>query len=305
MSMNAFLCLLRCPVCGEELSLSGNVCRCPEGHSYDAARSGYLNLLPPGRGRNARTGDERDMVRARAAFLRKGFYDPVDRAAAALLSEAVSSAGAPDADPFALVDMGAGEGTHTCRIAGLLGETLGKPVTALGFDASKHAADSGCRYARSLGFFPKEDGADPSVLAAVFAGNLFRLPLKDGAADAALSLFAPIAWEEAKRILRPGGLFLAASSGKEHLYELRRAIYDEVRLAEFHPEPPPEAGFELLGRQTVSFALALESREDIANLFAMTPFYHRTSDAGRDRLFSLDTLNVKVETELSLFRSAG
>ena len=51
--------ILICPLCGGELTKNADVFRCAAGHSYDAARSGYVNLLPPGKGRNKKTGDER------------------------------------------------------------------------------------------------------------------------------------------------------------------------------------------------------------------------------------------------------
>ncbi|MBR5680563.1 MAG: hypothetical protein IKX19_07900, partial [Clostridia bacterium] len=82
--------ILICPLCGGELAKPADqpgVFRCASGHAYDVSRSGYVNLLPPGKGRNKKTGDERPMIRSRAAFLRRGFYDPADRAAASLLEK--------------------------------------------------------------------------------------------------------------------------------------------------------------------------------------------------------------------------
>lgn len=36
---------LRCPVCGGALMPLGTSLRCPQGHSYDMAKEGYVNLL--------------------------------------------------------------------------------------------------------------------------------------------------------------------------------------------------------------------------------------------------------------------
>ena len=308
--MKSFLDILICPVCGEGLERSGGSLRCPRGHSYDLSRAGYVNLLPPGKGRNAKSGDEKAMIRARAAFLRKGYYDPMDAGIASMLAERM-----PDTPSGALtvIDMGAGEGTHTCRIARLLGEITGRRTAALGFDASKHGAESGCAYARSLGLLPpdalgrpEENGPEENFSdgAAVLClpGNLFRLPVRDGAADAALSLFAPIAWEETARILSPGGLFLAASSGREHLIELRRMLYDEVRYTDFHPTPPAGSGFALAERRTLSFTVEAESAEDVRNLFMMTPFCRRVPEERCREAQEAGSLRVTAEIELSLFR---
>ena len=296
--------ILICPLCGTALTKTGDapsVFRCAAGHAYDESRSGYVNLLPPGKGRNKKTGDERPMIRARAAFLRRGFYDPADRAAASLLKERL-----PEDSPeeLLLCDMGAGEGTHTVSIASALAQETGRSVFALGFDASKHGAESGCRYARSLGLFPEDGEALPAGSARVLClpANLFRLPVRTGAADVALSLFAPIAWEEAARILKKNGLFLVISSGREHLIELRRILYDEVRLTDFHPEAAPGTPFTLLERREISFPAELESPEDIGNLFAMTPFFHRVPERGRERLAALTRLTVTARMELSLWQ---
>lgn len=36
-----------CPVCGGPLSRNGGSFACPKGHSFDRAKSGYINLLLP------------------------------------------------------------------------------------------------------------------------------------------------------------------------------------------------------------------------------------------------------------------
>ena len=63
--------LLRCPVCGDALDRDDRVYRCPKGHSFDRAASGYVNLSPP---HSRLPGDNAQMVAARADFLGEGYY---------------------------------------------------------------------------------------------------------------------------------------------------------------------------------------------------------------------------------------
>ena len=299
--MTDFLNLLRCPLCGTSFRRETGSLVCEAGHRYDVSRAGYVNLLPPGKARNARTGDEQAMVKARSAFLRRGFYDPIDDALADALAEMPADA-VGDGDRLSVADLGCGEGTHTCRVAALLREKTGRAVEALGFDASKTAAESGCRLARERGYFTRDGVGCPTegpVVVACLPANLFRLPLADGSVDIALSLFAPIAGEQTRRILGPGGVFAVVSSGREHLIELRRAIYDEVRLSD--EGAPQVEGFTKIGSRTVRFPVELGRREDIENLFVMTPFYYKTTEEGRERLLSRDRMTVTAEAQISLF----
>ena len=63
------------------------------------------------------------------------------------------------------------------------------------------------------------------------------------------------------------------------------------------------SGFTLLGRRTVDFPVTLSSQDEITALFMMTPFWHRTGDAGRARLASLDHLTVTASAEISLWEA--
>ena len=65
----------------------------------------------------------------------------------------------------------------------------------------------------------------------------FHLPAADGAADILLDCFSPLALEEFRRVLRPGGHFLYVVPGPDHLWELKQVLYDRPYPNE-EKEPP-------------------------------------------------------------------
>ncbi|MBP3293724.1 MAG: methyltransferase domain-containing protein [Clostridia bacterium] len=297
--MKNILNLLVCPHCGTPLSRENKSLRCDSGHSFDVAKAGYVNLLPPGKEKNARTGDERDMVKAREEFLSAGHY--------AAVSDALADAAAQYAprESYTVCDMGCGEGYHTCRFAARLAERTGAPVTAVGFDASKYAAERGCKRAVREGFFPKDGiGAphDGRITVGFLPGNLFHLPLADHSVNVALSMFAPVAGDEARRILTDDGILIVVSSGRDHLLELRGRIYDDVRLS--NDLPPVPDGFAEIARISNKYQTSLPDTDTLKNLFTMTPFYYKTTEAGRERLFSSAMpFEITVDVNYSIFKT--
>lgn len=157
---------LRCPICGAALTHEGGSLYCggERRHTYDIAKEGYVNLLPPGRAKNAKTGDSAEMIRAREVFLGGGGYDRYSREAMEFASGFMSFQQTPvgSSEPagsrscngsnlklnaaedrparLLAIDAGCGEGRHTVNMALTLAERLGVSVTAIGFDASKHGA---------------------------------------------------------------------------------------------------------------------------------------------------------------------
>ena len=96
----------KCPVCGAPLVRREQEHRdiCPQGHSFDRSRSGYLHLLPVERTHGGVPGDNKLMVNARRAFLNKGFYRPLaDLTAETVLRYADK--------PSVVLDAGCGEGS--------------------------------------------------------------------------------------------------------------------------------------------------------------------------------------------------
>lgn len=53
-----------CPVCGAALAPQGAAWRCVQGHCFDVARQGYVNLLTVTQKHSRHPGDTREMVAA-------------------------------------------------------------------------------------------------------------------------------------------------------------------------------------------------------------------------------------------------
>jgi len=291
MNILQYLC---CPLCKEPLTSTDKTLHCRDGHCFDISKEGYVNLLPPGKGKNARTGDEKEMLRARRAFLAGGYYAPISDTIAALLHKHL-----PDGDTV-LCDSGCGEGWHTLRITEQLAQR-GRMVLGIGFDASKHGAAYGMKSAKQKNMccnFQSSDDGQVFFLPA----NIFVLPLQDTCISAVISMFAPVAVEENLRVLKNDGFLVTASSGKDHLRELRELLYTDVHYADKEPQ---YTGFSLIESVSCKYVIDIPDKDTLWNLFTMTPFYYRTTEQGRQRLREKDCLSVTVDTELRIYTPDG
>ena len=301
--MSDICSILACPVCGGELKREGGslLCRATDKtHTYDVSREGYVSLLPPGKGRNSKAGDEAAMIRARSAFLETGAYDKISDSVAELIAKHTPCR---EGFPITIIDSGCGEGYHSLRIARESARLAGKRVMLAAFDASKFGAAHGAKAAVKAALSPKEGiGSlwDGDVLVSFMTGNIFALPVKSCSADAVVSMFAPLAWEEMSRVLIDGGIVVVAASGEDHLYEMREIIYKDV--IKKVPCPTVGEGFSEVCRTSVRYKAHLDSSDAVMALFGMTPFCHRAPREGADRLREKDKLDVTVHTELFVYR---
>jgi 23S rRNA (guanine745-N1)-methyltransferase len=258
--------LLRCPVCGGDLTLAGTALRCPAGHSFDVARQGYVNLVP-GRA------DTSEMVEAREAFLQAGHFRP--------LSGALAEEAAGDL----VVDLGAGTGHHLAAVLNALPAPRG-----IAIDASPAALR---RAARSH-----------DRVAAVGADVWKPLPLRDGIASSVLSVFAPRNPGEIARILAPGGALLAVTPTTRHLHELvgPLGLLSVPDDKEDRLDAQLASHLTLASRHTIEFAMFL-TREESAQLVRMGPSaWHIDERAVAEGLAALpDPLTVTASMTLSRY----
>lgn len=189
-----------CPVrgCGLPLAPVERRFACAGGHSFDLARSGYLNLLQPTDRRSPEAGDSKAAVDARARLAQSGI-------GAALLDTVVRTLSPLVRTGDAIVtDLGSGTGDALAGVARALG------IGGIGIDLSTAAATHAARR------FPH--------LAWVVANADRRLPLLDGSVALVLSLHARRNPAECARIIPSGGHLLVAVPAPDDLIELREAV---------------------------------------------------------------------------------
>lgn len=273
---------LRCPHCAQPLAVDdatdAAALRCPRGHGFDVARSGYVSLLAPRA--NTGTADTAAMVAARETVLRAGHLDGVTallRAAAACLGDGV---------PGCVVDLGAGTGHH---LASVIEALPGRQGVAL--DVSVPAARRAAR-------------AHPRI-GAVVCDVWQPLPVRTATAALVLDVFAPRVGAEARRVLRPGGSLLVVTPTPRHLADLVGELgllsVDGRKSERLAATLGPHLAFT--EEQGYDGELAIP-RADAAAIAAMGPSaHHLDPDRLRERVATLPPLvDITVSVTLTVWR---
>jgi 23S rRNA (guanine745-N1)-methyltransferase len=264
MTMASLAEWLRCPHCGSPLTDAAPLTlRCENAHAFDANKRGYVNLVAAN---DRMTGDDAAMLDARDAFLGAGHYEPIRDALAAAVPTATER----------IVDAGCGTGYY---LAGVLGSTGNSDTRALGFDLSPEAVR---RTVRATG----SDG--------VVADTWRPLPLRDGCADAVITVFAPRNLPEFHRILRPDGRLSVVVPSGTHLRELRadgRALDVPADKAERLQEEASSL-FDVIGVERVAYAMELDGAA-VEQLLGMGPAARHREAASHGRSESV-TASVDI-----------
>lgn len=193
----ALLCTVR--GCGEALTREQRRLVCPRGHSFDVARSGYINLLQPQDRRSKQPGDSADAVAARRRLHERGVTAP--------LLSAILDFIKPDARD-AILDAGCGDGFYLGSIAR---ETR---CQGHGVDISIPAVNAAAKR------FPECEW---------IVANADRfVPYSDALFGAVLSITGRMNSAEFRRVLREDGKLLVAVPSPEDLIELRGTGKDRV-----------------------------------------------------------------------------
>jgi 23S rRNA (guanine745-N1)-methyltransferase len=197
--------MLLCPVRDCHLALIREERRlvCPRKHSFDIARSGYINLLQPQERRSKQPGDTAAAVAARRRLHDRGVTEPLVRAIAEMIAASPSDV---------VLDAGCGEGFCLTTLA------RQASFDAHGVDISIPAVDAAARR------YPPAEGRCEWIVA-----NADRfLPYASGSFSIVLSITARMNAGEFRRVLREDGKLLVALPAPEDLVELRGTGRDRV-----------------------------------------------------------------------------
>ncbi|HXJ91859.1 MAG TPA: methyltransferase domain-containing protein [Terriglobia bacterium] len=220
--------MLICPVRDCPLALVREPRRllCARGHSFDVARSGYINLLQPQDRRSRHPGDAAAAVAGRRRLHDRGVTEPLLRAIAEILAPSPSDI---------VLDAGCGDGFYVGTLAGETG------FDAHGVDISIPAVDAAAR---------RYPGCEWIV------ANADRfVPYSDRSFSLVLSITARMNAGEFRRVLRDDGRLLVAIPAPDDLLGLRGAGRDRVaRTVDTFAQ-----AFTLVDRRRVTTAADLDA----------------------------------------------
>lgn len=262
----------QCPLCAQPLRREEKRYVCPQGHSFDIARQGYVNLLTVQQKHSLDPGDTQQQVLSRRAFLESGFYAPI--------SEALNQAALDYNAQGEILDVGCGEGYYSARLAA----ALGAPLT--GLDISKEAVRCAAGQYKAYAWL---------------CATAAHIPVPDGSVGTLSSLFALTLPGEFRRVLRKNGLFLQVLAAEDHLLGLKSIVYD-VLTHKQKDTAPALPGFALLESRQIRFDFTAEG-EQIQRLFAMTPHLFRIGKAGAQRLAEATVLRDTASCVLNVYRA--
>ncbi len=262
---------LMCPVCRQRLELVSKTWRCEQGHSYDIAKQGYVNLHVVQHKHSKNPGDTPESVDARRAFLQGGYYQPLQQAVVHLLK---------DLKAKMVLDIGCGEGYYTSAMQQVVEQCIG-------VDIAKNAVQRAAKLNDKVTWV---------------VGTGATLPVIDQSMDVCTSLFSPIPQTEILRVLKDDGYLIVVTPASDHLYAMREALFEQV-----NPHTPQKFVeqlqdlFELKEQQVIDATLVLD-QQALKNLIAMTPYAYKASPERRMQLEQKAHLQVTASFQIYLFQ---
>jgi 23S rRNA (guanine745-N1)-methyltransferase len=198
---------------------------CGKGHSFDIAKSGYINLLQPQDRRSRQPGDTAAAVAARRRIHDRGVTTP--------LLEGILNLSRPQPADIVL-DVGCGEGFFLGSLARRIG------CSAHGVDIAIPAADAAAKRYRECEW--------------IVANADRRIPFADLSFSLVLSITGRRNIAEFLRVLRPEGRLLMAVPAPNDLIEIRGRGRDRVERTIAEAE-----NFHLLQRERVTTSADLDA----------------------------------------------
>lgn len=187
--------LFRCPYCEHKFSIQDEkTLVCPNGHSFDLAKQGYVNLLT----HPVQSMYDQKLFEARKQVLDAMLYADVYDVILEQMKDLP--------EVMTVLDTGCGEGTHLFKLK----EQCKQEMIATGIDLSKEGILTAAKNYTDLLWV---------------VGDLAKSPYRSAQFDVILNILSPANYEEFKRLLKPNGKVIKVVPQSGYLQELRKQFY--------------------------------------------------------------------------------
>jgi 23S rRNA (guanine745-N1)-methyltransferase len=266
--------MIICPICNEKLEKTDKSYKCKNNHTFDMAKSGYLNLLISNKKRSKNPGDDKEMVLARRNFLNTNIYKKISEGVNETISKLINSKN--------LVDIGCGEGYYTSKIKENFDD-----IEIYGVDISKEAINLAAKIYKNINWL---------------VASALNLPFSDNSIDISLVMFSRFIPEENFRILSKNGHLIVVSTDDNHLIELKKVLYDKVKIESVDIVKEAKDYFVHKEMKKVNYKRKLNSNEEIMNLFNMTPYKWKTKKEAVEKLKEINNLEITIDVKIDIFQ---
>ncbi|MCQ9209550.1 methyltransferase domain-containing protein [Granulicatella seriolae] len=269
--LDEHLHLLQCPYCQSPfINMEGYSLVCAKGHHFDLSKKGTLHLMKQA----ANTDYNRDLFTHRYLLAQSGFFTPLLASLEPYFSHLASDG--------LIVDIGCGEGSQLAWLQEkfALSSTVGMDIAKEGIAlASNHFANS----------------------AFWCLADLAQLPFANQSCSLLLNVLTPSHYQEFKRVLKEGGVFIKVVPGSNYLNELRQILYrSQPEKQTYNNQDIINRFFqECPGASQSSITYQVDLTPDIyGHLLHMTPLFWGASS--EDKAYSLQNPLTSITVDYTI-----
>lgn len=266
--MRNFTDILICPKCSAGLTCAEHSLVCENGHCFDRAKEGYVNLLLANMKRTKMPGDDKLMVMARKNFLDKDYYKALKTKIFGIIAKL---------KPSVILDAGCGTGYYTAG--------LDERYKVIGADVSKFAVQVASKHNKNNSYI---------------VASIFNLPIKDGSLDLILNVFAPKPQAEFQRVLSDGGTIIEVVPAEAHLKELKQLVYQDSFKE--NVEKFAFDQFKLADTQRISYKVELDNTDDLLNLLKMTPYWYKGGERNSQLVQNAKLSSITLDFVINIWK---
>ena len=112
-------------------------------------------------------------------------------------------------------------------------------------------------------------------------------------------MFSFVTPSEIERVLKENGIIIQVCAGKNHLIELKKEIYNDIKEKDENNTLLP---FNLINKEEYTTNITIDNNEDILNLFKMTPHYYKTKQEEKNKIEELNSINLTLDIVINVYK---